>query len=275
MDKNLNDNFDEFDELDRDLEFECMSVTDAVEMYKPHAKYFSLTAFYSKFDHAHPYGMYGITDDNYNKALSELDKNAYNWAKSSYDELTEKEKELFPPFDELYFDICAEFDEFAAGRKITPGGYGLDGYFNAAFRSGKTKYNYACLSEIYRIVGNAGKCRDILKNTIKNAEPCPLTRELEEYDCYRALLKHLKKVDVTFFIPCAAWAALSRVFYFEINEATEWWLENYYSIWDAFELLFGVEPPLKHFALHDENGETLFWRADDVDFQNGIDPDTL
>ena len=110
----------------------------------------------------------------------------------------------------------------------------------------------------------------------KNEKAPDLERELRKYNCYHGLQGSLKKVDVTFFPPTGGWCALMKVFYFEINETTLWWLKNrYYDIWDGFETIFNTRPPLKYFSIHDEDGDRLFWRDDDIPHQNGVIPETI
>lgn len=256
-----------FAEFDRDFEFECMSISDAVEAYKPYCKSFSLSSLYCRTEDE---ADFAISAEHYNLALSEVEEGAKAAIKRSYDKLTKEQKDAIPPLDTLYSDICAEFDK-RIEESLDAQPTNLSHLsFGTGFKLEVRKYKQPFLDDIYYELGRAARRKYILKRLKRNARACNITRELDAYDCYRTLKYALRKVEVTFFPPLGA-TALMRVFHFELNEDTEYWLSDRYDeVWNAFETIFGLKPPLKYFALHDEKGEPIFWRDDDIGFQNGI-----
>lgn len=254
-------------EFERDAEFQCMSIGDAVEAYKPYCKSFSLASLYCREEDE---ADFTISPEHYNFALKEVEEDAKSASKRCYEELTQEQKDAIPPFDTLYFDICAEFDKRMKESLDAQPTKFEDLSFGRGFELKTRKYIQTFLDGFYYALGRAAKRKYILERLKRNNRPCNITRELDGYECYRTLRYALKKVEVTFFPPLGS-TALMRVFHFELDEDTEYWLTySYEEVWDAFETIFGLKPPLKYFTLHDGNGKPIFWRDDDIGFQNGI-----
>lgn len=255
---------------------EFLSISRSLDYYAPHCKSFSLTCAYNDVSDYNPYGTRGISTEDYNSALNEVNERALRAAKYEYDRLSAAQKASLPDFEELYKSANREFEEYLSkNRRETDKRFGR-AEFNYAKRSACGREHKEYLSNFYDVINDAGSCRNILERTARNTGDCGITDELESYDCYRILKENLKRTAVSFFWHCTRWGRLTKTFFFGLNEDTEYWVEClYYKVRDGFETLFGKNPPLEDFALYDGDGNCIFSRCDDVGFQRGIDRSEL
>lgn len=244
---------------------DILPVSRCIQYFGLFIKCFSLTCAYDKISASHPFGTRRILKKDYDFALRQINKRAKLAARYAYDNLPAAQRAGLPKFKQLYLQANEEFDEYIAKHAAE-----VDKNF------GRAKFNYAKQAEcgferhdglfnFYDVINKAGSSRYILEKTRQNPGKCRITAELDEYDCYSILKNNLKRTEVSFFWHCTQWGRLSKTFFFEFNDDTEYWIEEMYDkVNDGFKLLFNTKPPLTDFALYDDLDECMYSLCDDV-----------
>lgn len=208
----LGGRYDTVAEMRAQIAFDHISMEDLLKRYSD-ADRFSLTAYY---------GDVHIEREVADEVLRESQAVMRSTAKGQYDCLSEEEKKVLPPFDELYeeiFNECLAYRKRNAKRVEERDG---NAFFCDRFALGKGKYKAPmALWHIYNAVDMAQFFAYRLDKLVAIKKVAPIDRQLEGLS---ALKEALISAKPTFSWHCTTGSELSTVFTFALNEKTRAWL---------------------------------------------------
>jgi hypothetical protein len=184
---------------------------------------FSLTtSYHAGMDIEHPYGIYGVTEEQAQILFDKIDNYFVEQNKKIYDSI-DLDKYNLPDYD--------TFMEYAKMEANDPNNltemYGRKHLFlSDKFYSKKLKYTEP--QELWHIFNSF----NIKYNMLQTLKECMQLKEYRPLDCdldnpqYTALKSYVVDIEVSFNNHCTMTTALLKTYYFKLTPETRKWLDS-------------------------------------------------